>query len=190
MAANLDWPLHQLDVKNAFLNGEVEEEVYIEVPPGFDMEAIQGKVCKLRKSLYGLKQSPRAWFERFTKCVKRLGYNQAQSDHTMFYKHSITHKLSILVVYVDDIILTGDDISETESLKKLLAKKFEMKDLRKFKLFLGMKVARYNKGIIISQRKYILDLLSETGLLGCKPVTTPMDANVKLGRVEGKVPEY
>jgi len=102
LAANLDWPLRQFDVKNAFLNGELEEEVYMEAPPGFGKN---GNICKLKKSLYGLKQSQRTWFERFTKAVKQHGYTQAHSDHTMFYKHN-HGKIAILIVYVDDIVMT------------------------------------------------------------------------------------
>ena len=108
LAANLDWPLQQLDIKNAFLNSELEEEVYMEVPPGLDTQKSFGKVCKLRKSLYGLKQSPRAWFDRLTRVVKRLGFLQCQTDHTMFIKSSSEGKRTILIVYVDDIILIGD----------------------------------------------------------------------------------
>lgn len=74
IAANLDWPLYQLDVKNAFLNGDLDEEVYMDIPPGFQNSHNHDKVCKLRKSLYGLKQSPRAWFEKFTKAVIKAGY--------------------------------------------------------------------------------------------------------------------
>ena len=83
LASNLDWPLQQLDVKNAFLNGDLHEEVYMDSPPGFESE--KNLVCKLRKSLYGLKQSPREWFDKFTQAVKRKGFMQAQSDHTLFY---------------------------------------------------------------------------------------------------------
>ena len=85
---NFGWPLHQLDVKNAFLNGKLEEEVFMEPPPGFERDLGSGKVCRLVKSLYGLKQSPRAWFERFGKVMKKFGYNQSQRDHTLFFKHS------------------------------------------------------------------------------------------------------
>ena len=88
LAANKDWPLHQFDVKNAFLHGDLEEEVFMEIPPGFETKANVNKVCRLRKSLYGLKQSPRAWFDRFTKVVKGQGYSQGQSDHTLFMKFS------------------------------------------------------------------------------------------------------
>ena len=106
LAANLDWSLRQFDVKNAFLNGELEEEVFMEVPPGFEEMKKDGRVCKLKKSIYGLKQSPRAWFERFTKAVKEHGYSQAHFDHTMFYKHTQASKIAILIVYVDGIVLT------------------------------------------------------------------------------------
>ena len=108
LATNNDWQLQQLDVKNAFLNYDLEEEVYMELPPGFDVARTDGKVCKLKKSFYGLKQSPRAWFNRFTKTIKQMGYKQAQTDHTVFYKHK-DGKIIVLLVYVNDIILTGDD---------------------------------------------------------------------------------
>ncbi|RVW39537.1 Retrovirus-related Pol polyprotein from transposon RE1 [Vitis vinifera] len=180
IATNLDWPLQQLDVKNAFLNGNLEEEVYMDPPPGFD-EHFGSKVCKLKKSLYGLKQSPRAWFERFTQFVKNQGYVQAQSDHTMFIKHSNDGKIAILIVYVDDIILTGDHVTEMDRLKKSLALEFEIKDLGSLRYFLGMEVARSKRGIVVSQRKYILDLLKETRMSGCRPADTPIDPNQKLG---------
>ena len=83
LAVNLDWPLLQLDVKNAFLNGELEEEVYMDLPPGFNTSSDEDKVCHLKKSLYGLKQSPRAWFGRFTKAIRKHGYKQAHTDHTL-----------------------------------------------------------------------------------------------------------
>ena len=97
-------------MKNAFLNGDLAEEVYMDPPPGFQ-ERFGSKVCRLKKSLYGLKQSPRAWFEKFTRSVKNQGYHQTQTDHTMFVKHSEGRKMAVLLVYVDDIILTGDDIT-------------------------------------------------------------------------------
>ena len=125
-AANLDWDLHQLDVKNAFLNGELLEEVYMNPPPGVPST---GKVCKLKKALYGLKQSPRAWFERFTKAVKSAGYTRCQSDHTMFGRHSDAKKIAILIVYVDDIIITSNDTREITRLKQRLATEFDIKEL-------------------------------------------------------------
>ncbi|RVX10349.1 Retrovirus-related Pol polyprotein from transposon RE1 [Vitis vinifera] len=172
LTVNSNWPLHQLDVKNAFLNGDLEEEVFMSPPPGFEESFGVGKVCKLKKSLYGLKQSPRAWFERLGKVIKHYGYTQSQADHTMFYKHSNEGKVAILIVYVDDIVLTGDDCNELEKLKGKLAEEFEIKDLGALKYFLGVEFARSKEGIFVNQRKYVLDLLDETGMLGCKPAET------------------
>jgi len=142
------------------------------------------RVCRLKKSLYGLKQSPRAWFERFGKVIKRYAYIQSQADHTMFYKHSNDGKIAILIVYVDDIVLTGDDCDELAKLKKKLAEEFEIKDLGALKYFLGMEFARSREGIFVNQKKYVIDLLNETGMLGCKPAETPIEPNVKLQLTE------
>ncbi|KAG8491054.1 hypothetical protein CXB51_014208 [Gossypium anomalum] len=182
LAANLDWHLTQLNVKNAFLNGELNDEVYMDFPPGF--KESKGQVCKLKKSLYRLKQSPRTWFNRFAKAMTSRNHIQRQADHTMFYKHSEKGKCCILIVYVDDIILTGDDSSEIVRLKEFLGTEFELKDLGNLKYFLGMEVAMTQTGISISQRKYVLDLLSEVSLMGCKPAETPMEFNLKLGTDE------
>ncbi|KAI3421371.1 uncharacterized protein J3R85_012404 [Psidium guajava] len=187
LAVNSNWPLHQLDVKNAFLNGDLEEEVFMNLPPGFEERFEARKVCKLKKSLYGLKQSPRAWFERFGKVIKRYGYTQGQADHTMFYKHSKEGKVAILIVYVDDIVLTGDSYDELEKLKGRLAEEFEIKDLGTLKYFLGMEFARFKEGISVNQRKYVLDLLNETGMLGCKPAETPIEPNVKLQPAKAEI---
>lgn len=188
LAANLDWPLYQLDVKNAFLNGNLEEEVYMEVPLGTESAANRGKVCRLKRSLYGLKQSPRAWFERFSKVLKQHGYTQGQTDHTMFIKHSSVGKMAVLIVYVDDIVLTGDDKEEIPRIKNVLTKEFEIKDLGNLKYFLGMEIARSKKGIFVSQRKYVLDLLKDTAMLDCKPADTPMDSTTKLGSIQDSAP--
>jgi hypothetical protein len=167
IASNNGWNLFQMDVKNAFLHGDLQEEVYMEIPPGFNSHKTEGKVCKLIKSLYGLKQSPRAWFGRFSKEVCSLGYRQSNADHTLFFKH-YSNKITILAVYVDDIVITGNDEGEMKYLKETLAKTFEVKDLGYLHYFLGIEVAYSVQGIYLSQRKYILDLLAETGMLDCK----------------------
>jgi hypothetical protein len=178
-AANLEWPLYQLDVKNAFLHGDLQEEVYIEIPPGFDTAQTKGKALRLKKALYGLKQSPRAWFDRFRRAMCNMGYNQCNGDHTVFYRHS-GNQVTILAVYVDDIIITGDDTLEVAQLKKNLSKEFEVKDLGQLRYFLGIEIARSPRGIVLSQRKYVLDLLNETGMLGCRKASTPIEQNHKL----------
>ncbi|KAK3012381.1 hypothetical protein RJ639_012738 [Escallonia herrerae] len=116
LAANLNWPLQQFDVENAFLHGESSEEVYIELPPRCMMPKTDSqKVCKLQKALYGLKQSPRAWFGRFTKSMRAFGYHQSNSDHTLFLKKK-QGKITALIVYVDDMVVTGNDPKEREAL--------------------------------------------------------------------------
>ena len=133
----MNWPLYQLDVKNAFLNGDLEKEVFMSLPLCFEAEYGVGKVCKLKKSLYGLKESPRAWFESFGNAIKRFGFLQSQADHTLFYMNSKECKVSVLIVYVDDIILTRDDFEELENLT-FLDREFEIKDMGTLKYFLKM----------------------------------------------------
>lgn len=188
LTVNLDWPLHQFDVNNAFLHGELQEEVYMELPPGCKVK-IEGskQMCKLRKSLYGLKQSPRAWFGRFTNSMKVFGYKQSNSDHTLFLKHTKVG-ITALIVYVDDMIVTGNDPKERKALQAHLSQEFEMKDLGLLKYFLGIEVSRSKKGIFLSQRKYSLDLLSETGMSACSPVSTPLEENVKLSMYSDQAP--
>ena len=139
--ANLDWPLHQLDVKNVFLHGNLDEEVYMEVPPGYTGSIETKIVCKLERALYGLKQSPRAWFGRFSSAMRKYGYRQSNSDHTLFLKHRQS-KVTALIVYVDDMIITGDDAEEISRLQEQLFAEFEMKHLGGLKYFLGIEVAR------------------------------------------------
>ena len=145
----------------------------MELPPGCKMKAERTQqVCKLKKSLYGLKQSPRAWFGRFTNSMKSFGYKQSNSDHTLFLKHN-GEKITTLIIYVDDMIVTGNDPEERRRLQDHLAREFEMKDLGPLKYFLGIEVSRSKKGIFLSQRKYALDLLSETGMTACSPAVYP-----------------
>ncbi|KAL1549825.1 Beta-galactosidase 8 [Salvia divinorum] len=150
IAACKEWPLHQLDVTNAFLHGELEKdkEVYMEVPPGSLKDFGEGQVCKLKKTLYGLKQSPRIWFGRFCQAMAKHGYKQSHSDHTLFIKKKYD-KVTCLIIYVDDMIITGDDKEEIKNLKENLSKEFEMKDLGVLKYFLGIEVLRSEQGIFL-----------------------------------------
>ena len=105
LAVNLDWKLRQYDIKNAFPHGDLEEEIYMTFPRGYEDSYEENEICKLRKKLYGLKQSPRAWFGKFTRTMKMLGYRQCNGDHTLFFQHFQTGGVSILIVYIDDIII-------------------------------------------------------------------------------------
>ncbi|XP_078444348.1 alpha/beta-Hydrolases superfamily protein isoform X1 [Wolffia australiana] len=180
LAAMFDWKLYQYDVKNAFLHGELKEEVFMAPPPGYRLSHNSGDVYHLKKSLYGLKQSPRAWFGRFSTVILAVGFFQSEGDHTLFIKHGKDGKITILIVYVDDIIITGDDHIEIQNLEQHLSSSFDIKALGQMTYFLGIEVAYSRSGIVLSQHKYILDLLRETGKLDCRPAATPVDNNVKL----------
>ena len=149
LAANLDWHLQQYDVKNAFLHGDLKKEVYMSLPPGYDAPRTSGSVvCRLKKALYGLKQSPRAWFGRFRFTMKKYGYKQSDADHTLFLK-KVGDKITVLIIYVDDMIVTGNDLTEMSKLKDYLSSKFDMKDLGRLKYFLGIEVNRSKQGIFV-----------------------------------------
>ncbi|CAL2278311.1 unnamed protein product [Prunus armeniaca] len=186
LAANLDWPLHQFDVKNAFLHGELTEEVYMDIPLGYNTTHTR-TVCRLRKELYGLKQSPRAWFGWFTMAMKNNGFEQCNSYHTLFLKHR-KGKVTALIIYVGDMIITGNDKHEISQLQDYLATVFEMKDVGGLKYFLGIEVARSQQDIFLSEMKYVLDLLTDTGMLDCKPADTPIVQNHHLGEYPYQVP--
>ena len=115
------------------------------IPPGLETPTTSGKVCKLCKSLYGLKQSSRAWFERLTQVVKGNGFIQCQINHSIFVKHSPEGRTTLFTIHVDDIVAIGDNHEEAKHLKRLLVKEFEVKDLGKLKYFLGMEVTPLNK---------------------------------------------
>ena len=178
ISAARKWEIHQMDVHNAFLNGDLQEEVYMKFPPGFE-HPDPTKVCRLRKSIYGLKQSPRCWFAKLRTALKDYGFKQSRADYSHFSLIKGNISLHILI-YVDDFIVAGNDISTIQKFKNYLSKCFHMKDMGKLKYFLGIEVARNSEGIFLSQRKYALDIVSETGLLGSKPCSTPIELNHKL----------
>ena len=180
LAVNFDWPLNQYDIKNAFLNGEQKEEIYMKIPPGIGGSMYEGKVCKLKKALYGLKQSPRAWFGRFTQAMKLLGYQQSNGEHTLFFKHTSPNLLTILIVYVDDILITGNNLEEIKCLERHLHKNFQVKQLGPLKYFLGIEFARSSEGILMTQQKYIMEILEETKHINCHVSDTPIEVNHKL----------
>ena len=181
LVATHNWDFHQLDIKNAFLHGDLQEEVYMEQPSGFVAQGEIGKVCRLRKSLYGLKKSHRAWFGQFIQAVEKFGLQKSKSNHFVFYQNS-SSSIILLVVYMDDIVINGSDSTGIPSLKSFLHGHFHTKDLGMLKYFLGVEVMRSKHGIFLSQRKYVLDLLSEIGKLGAKPCSSPMAPGVHLTR--------
>lgn len=178
IAAFRDWSLHQMDVHNAFLHGDLDEEIYMDIPPGLRRQG-ESKVCRLRKSLYGLKQAFRQWYAKFTDALMGAGFKQSRHDYALF---TWTKGMSsiYLMIYVDDILIMGNDESAVTSLKKYLHSTFHIKDLGPPKYFLGIETARSKQGISLSQRKFVLEIISKAGLSGCKPAVIPIEQNVKL----------
>jgi len=184
LAHSLDWPIHQLDVKNAFLHGTLSETVYCCQPTGFADPALPGHVCKLNKSLYGLKQAPRAWYSRFASFLLSLGFSEAKSDTSLFIYRRGTETVYLLL-YVDDIVLTASSVQLLHRVIAALKKEFAMKDLGPLHHFLGVAVQRHKDQLTLSQRQYTLDILARHGMSDCKPCTTPVDTCAKVSADAG-----
>ncbi|GJR09126.1 retrovirus-related pol polyprotein from transposon TNT 1-94 [Tanacetum coccineum] len=182
VASSRKWKIFQLDVKNAFLNGDLNEEVFMKPPPGVSHKP--GEVYKLRKALYGLKQAPRAWYEKFATVVTSFGFVSSHHDSILFIKQSSVGRI-LLSLYVDDMIITGDDCVGIESLKLELAHRFAMKDLGLLRYFLGIKVASSPKGYLLSQSKYIGDLLDRARITDKMVEDIPIDAKAKYTPTDG-----
>ncbi|CAL8993966.1 unnamed protein product [Prunus brigantina] len=184
IAVHFGWSIRQLDVQNAFLHGSLTEDVYMKQPVGFLDSQYPTHVCKLNRSLYGLKQAPRAWFQCFSTHLEHLGFVASKADSSLFmYFHgSIT---IYLLIYVDDILVTGNSESHITQLILDLGRQFSMKDLGPLHYFLGMEVVRTSTGLYLSQSKYILDLLTRTKMLDCKPLPTPAVGGRRLSLHDG-----
>ncbi|GKC77016.1 ribonuclease H-like domain-containing protein [Tanacetum coccineum] len=162
IAISMSWHVFQLDVNNAFLYGDLEEVVYIKPPKGYFPS--DNKVCRLKKSLFGLKQAHRQWNAKLTSTLIENGFSQSKSDYSLYTKSDKGVFLAFLV-YVDDIIITGNSVFEIEKFKVFPKSKFMIKDLGKLKYFFRIEVIDTDKGICLNQRKYVLDLLSEYDIL-------------------------
>ncbi|XP_020246350.1 uncharacterized protein LOC109824225 [Asparagus officinalis] len=180
------WSLYQMDVKNAFFNDDLSETVYMQPPPSFP--APPGHACCLCHAIYGIKQAPRAWFERFRQSLLSISFIESLADYALFYQSSASGTV-ILLLYVDDMIITRSDSSTITSLKQHLQSQFEMKDLGSLRYFLGIEVASSSCGYILSQQKYITDILECATLsdpsIATTPLFTPMEINLKLRHDDG-----
>lgn len=182
--AQMKWPIYQMDVKSAFLNGTLEEEVYVEQPPGYAQVGQEKKVLKLKKALYGLKQAPRAWNTRIDTYFKQNGFMQCPYEHALYVKKS---KIGVMFValYVDDLIFMGSNQKMVMEFKEVMKKEFEMTDLGLMKYFLGLEVKQTKTGIFICQEAYAKEILKRFNMEECKPVRTPMETGTKLSRFGG-----
>eukprot|EP00253_Pinus_taeda_P025698 PITA_25698 len=155
-------------------------------PEGFAKNGHEHKVWKLVKTLYGLKQAPRAWYEKLTEHLLKLNFKHYDLDDAPLFFKKVWKIVVYLVLYVDYLLMTGKNESYIASIKKELRKGFEMIDLGYVHYYLGIQVAQHSKSIVLSQKKYIGDLLNKFGMTKCNPVTTPMEQNLKLTSIEGK----
>lgn len=172
IAVSHDWVIKQLDVNNAFLQGYLNETVYMVQPPGFVDSSRPTHVCKLNRSLYGLKQAPRAWFARLSSFLLSIGFHQSRNDASLFVHSAPLGKVYILI-NVDDFIITGSNPAMVTSLIQQLSTTFSLKDLGNLNYFLGVEVLHHSHGLLLSQRQYILNLLSSVSMESAKPVLTP-----------------
>jgi len=175
IACHLRFKLYQMDVKSVFLNGVLQEEVYVEQPKGFQDPHHPHHVYKLKKALYGLKQAPRAWYERLTTYLLAKGFTRGQADRTLFIRQQGTHKL-IAQIYVDDIIFGATLDSLPHEFSEEMKQEFEMSMIGELNYFLGPQVKQTAEGIFISQSKYAKDLVKRFGLDGKSRART----NVKI----------
>ncbi|GKD50888.1 zinc finger, CCHC-type containing protein, partial [Tanacetum coccineum] len=174
------------DVKTTFLNGDLDEEVYMKQPEGFVMPGNEHKVCKLVKSLYGLKQAPKQWHQKFDEVVLSSGFHLNQSDKCVYSKFDDSGKGVIICLYVYDMLIFSTDQNQVDKTKKFLSSRFSMKDIREADVILGIKIKRENKGIVITQSYYIKKILKKCNREDCSPVSTPMDPVEKLKPNTGK----
>lgn len=179
IAVHLNWPIHQLDVLTAFLNGILKEDVYMVQPPGFIKVGLEHLVCKLHKSLYGLKQSPRAWYARLHAALLAWNLLQSQSDPNLYYAH-IGKDTIVLLVYVDDILLTGSNLQLLNQLKAHLHHNFKTKDLGPINRYLGVQFERTPTSLRMHQTEYALSILHQFGMDNCNPSQTPLPEGLLL----------
>ena len=179
LAAQLGLSLHQMDVKTAFLNGELKEKIYTRQPPGYVVQGKETYVCLLYKSLYGLKQSARCWNEELDSQLKKMGFSQSAFDPCI-YVRSKENEIIIIAVYVDDLIIGGEKDSSIKRIKDTISSKFDMEDMGKLHHFLGVKIVQNPSWIWIGQPAYIKVLLKNFAMENSKAVTTPFDAGAKL----------
>jgi hypothetical protein len=178
----LDLELEKLDVKTAFLHGDLDEEIYMEQPEGFVQNHSKKFVCKLKKSLYGLRQSRRKWYKKFDSFMVSQNYTRSKYDHCVYFKKLNNTIFIILVLYVDDMLLASKIITEINRLKAQMARAYDMKDLGAARKILGMEIFRdrRNGKLWLSQQKYVEKILLRFGMNDVKPVLVPLASHFKL----------
>jgi hypothetical protein len=181
-----DIKLYQMDMKSAFFNGEINELVYVEQPPGFEDPMNPNHVYRLKNALYGLKQAPRAWYERLSGFIIKHGFKRAMVDTTLF-TNDIDADLFIYQIYVDNIIFGSTNYALSHEFATMMSREFEISMIGELNFFLGFQIKQMDHGTFVSQDKYLKDILKKFDMENCKPNRTPMATNAHLNLdVEGK----
>ncbi|PKI49874.1 hypothetical protein CRG98_029740 [Punica granatum] len=167
------WEIHQMNVNNAFLHRDLDEEVYMRLPPRYSSQR-SGVVCRFKKSLYWLRQALCNWYAKLADSMRHYGFRQLGTDHSLFIINRDNVFLAALV-YVDDILVVGNNREQCTCFKRYLDQCFCIKNLGPVRYFLGIEVARMESGLFLNQRKYVLEILKECGMLGARPSTFPME---------------
>jgi hypothetical protein len=190
LGAYYDWEIHQMDVNTAFLNGELEEDIYMKQPEGFVIPGKENLVCKLNKSLYGLKQSGRAWYMKLDTALLKMNFKRLKSDHCVYFL-SVDKVLFYVAVYVDDILLLSNSLVHLNSLKNEISQLFNMKDLGEVHFILGIHIERDRRArtLTLSQSEYVKNVVTRYGMSSSHPVSTPLDVSVKLSKTDCPVTE-
>lgn len=181
IAVTHGWNMRQLDVQNAFLHGVLKEEVFMKQPSGYVDPDYPNHVCKLNKAIYGLKQAPRTWYSKLSTHLTSLGFKSSIADTSLFIRQS-HNDITYVLIYVDDIVITGSNQSLINKLITDLNSAFAVTDLGELSYFLGVEVIKQGNCVLLSQQKYVSDLLKRTKMEGAKPVTTALVVNAKISR--------
>jgi hypothetical protein len=184
LAANHDLLIHEMDVKTAFLISELDEEIYMKQPEGFVMHGQENMVCRLRKSLYSLKQAPKQWHEKFDRTLTSSGFVVNEADTCVYYQF-VGGKGVILCLYVDDILIFGTSIDVINDVKSFLSQNFDMKDWGEEDVILNIKLMKGENGIILKQSHYVENILNRFGYSDSKDSPTPFDPSLTLRKNRG-----
>ena len=186
LVAHFDLELHQMDVKTAFLNGELNEEVYMQKPQGFEIKGKEHMVCKLKRSIYGLKQASRQWYFKFNEVIMKYGFKENIVDRCIYLKKSGSAWI-LLVLYVDDILLASTNLSLLRETKDLLSENFDTKDMGEAHYVIGIEIHRDRTlGILgLSQKSYISNVLQRFLMENCAPGKAPIVKGDKQRKLEG-----
>ena len=184
VATQKGWKIFQLDVKSAFLNGYMHEEIFVEQPKGFVMGGEEEKVYLLKKALYGLKQAPRAWYSRIDEHLLKHDFKKSLSESTLYMRTS-NYDCIVVSLYMDDLFVTGNNLSMIDKFKAEMMKVFEMTDLGEMSYFLGMEVQQNQRGIFIGQQIYAKEILKKFKMEECKSMTTLINLKEKLCKEDG-----